>query len=510
MSHVQFSDYIMFCNSTENQTVNLLPILQLQCRQSVIISTDFTEKKGVTDRLMKILQKKDVKVEKMVIDKQDEKNLNDLTNKLIQNAKGRPKVIWNISGGQKIPASAMLNAFQRRIAAGFENDIVTYTEAKPPEIWYFGADYKSHSIETSVFLSLSDLLYLSGYETLKDETKLYPELSGDKSKQIEIGKKALQYFNSDALFREGFFNYMKPPLTSLHSLTDIKELIRKMLNDVKPSINELAVSRTGYENLEQKISQIFSKLEQVNNKEELRNLIKPLKLIQKPAEIYDDYWNVIKKAVVDKALKSLESNEIKLIKSCSPTEEQNKKLREQILSLGGQVTKESGPLYKCHVQEFSSIKGNGFLFEWMVAAAILEEIEKNPKLKDSISEIYHGVKTKKIDTEERHDAEHDIIIVTRFGTLIIVELKTYAFTGDLVQAQEGLAYKKSGPYGKAVIIGPLISEMVKIKEDGSKEFPSYIDGPITSQENTARQNNTEYYYLDKIVDMLKKNLHVRS
>ncbi len=68
------------------------------------------------------------------------------------------------------------------------------------------------------------------------------------------------------------------------------------------------------------------------------------------------------------------------------------------------------------------------------------------QLRNSIAEIYHSVKTKKLNSSEKHDAEHDIVIVTKFGTLILIELKTYEFSGDLAQAQQGLAYKKSGPY----------------------------------------------------------------
>jgi hypothetical protein len=73
-------------------------------------------------------------------------------------------------------------------------------------------------------------------------------------------------------------------------------------------------------------------------------------------------------------------------------------------------------------------------------------IEKDHRLRNSIAEIYHSVKTKKLNSSEKHYAEHDIVIVTKFGTLILIELKTYEFSGDLAQAQQGLAYKKSGPY----------------------------------------------------------------
>lgn len=502
-----FSDHVMFCNSTGNQTVNLLPILQLQCRQSIIISTGLTEKNASTQRLRDILQKSHVKSETILINESEEKNLNDLTNKIIHKAKNYLKIAWNISGGQKIPAASMLNAFQRRITAGFEHDVVAYTEATPPEIWFFGADYKSRKVRTSVFISLEDFLYLSGLETLKDEDRLYPEPSKDVKAKIETGRKALEYFRDSELFREAFFNHMKPSEPSVRTPVDIRDSIKKSLNEVKPHISELQPMQDSYKSLEQNIVKLFSELEQVRQKERLERLIAPLKLIQKPAEIYNDYWNSIKKAVIDKTLNGIECDEIRLI-SASVDKQQTGRLIDQIQNIGGKSTYESGMLYKKHIPIFSSFKRNGFLFEWMVTAAILKEIEKDERLKDSISEIYHSVKTKKLKSEEKHDAEHDIVVVTKFGTLIIIELKTYDFSGDLAQAQEGLAYKKSGPYGTAMIIGPLFSSMVKKNNNGNKEYPHYIDGPVKAQEDTAKQNNTEYYYLDKVPDMLKKKLFI--
>lgn len=507
MDNKDFLKHIMFCNSTGNQTVNLLPILQLQCKQSVIISTRLTEENGSTQRLRKILEQNNIKSETIPIDENEEKNLNDLTNKIINKAKTYAKIVWNISGGQKIPAASMLNAFQRRIIAGFEHDVVAYTEATPPEIWFFGADYKSRKMRTTVFISLENILYLSNFETLNDEDQLYPNPSNEVRAKIETGNKALEYFKDNELFREAFFNHMKPSEPSVHSMADIKELVKKVLNEVKPYTNELHISKAGYENLEQKIEQIFSGLGQAGNKTELERLITPLKLIQKPSEIYNDYWNGIKRAVIDKTLNSIECDEVRLI-SAAANKQQIEPLIKQIQSIGGESLHEYGILYKKHIPVFSSFRSNGILFEWMVAAAILEEIEKDKRLKDSISEIYHSIKTRKLNSNERHDAEHDIVVATKFGTLIVLELKTYEFSGDLAQAQEGLAYKKSGPYGTAIIIGPLLLSMFKEKRKGHKEFPYYIDGPVKAQEDTARQNNTDYYYLDKILDMLKKKLFI--
>jgi len=502
MNQRTFEDFVMFCNSTGNQTVNILPVLQLCCKQAVIISTQYTEESGLTQRLIRILQNRDIKTEKIIISKDEEKNLNELTNKLIHYSKNYPKIVWNISGGQKIPASAMICTFQKRITEGFRDDIVTYTEANPPEIWYFDSTYKNYHERSSVFLNLKEFLYLFGYEKISGD-KLYPEPSEEVRQNLKIGKKGLEYFKVSETFREAFFNYMRSPICK----SNIRELIKKTLNELKPEFNNLTISKTGYEDLEKKIESIFSSLHKVKSKEDCVRLIKPLKLITKPKEIYDGYWNSIKKTVIENTIKKLEMEEVELISSSAKSVYIDE-LLSQIKDIGGSVDYISEPLYKRNIPSFSSFKSNGILFEWMVAAAILDELGKNEKIKNSISEIYHSVKTKKLNAEEKPDAEHDIVIVTRFGTLILIEIKTYDFSGDLAQAQGGLAYKKSGPYGTAIIIGPLISSIVKTDPQGRKKFPPYINDIIKTQEETARQNNIEYYYLDKIPDMLKKKLFI--
>lgn len=507
MIPVQLSDHVMFCNSTGNQTINLIPAIQFGCRQIVIFSTLRAEEKGWTTRLEFIAEEYGIKCRVEKVSKEEEKKLNIFTDRQIQCAKEFSQVVWNISGGQKIPSGAMLSAFQTRLGAGFDKDYVAYVEANPPELWYFGHDYQSKSMRTSVPLSLHDLLYFAGFETMKDEDCLYPSPIKEVSQKIEIGKKALEYYRKDELFREAFFSYMKPSVASIHSRKDIEELIRKALRSIKPNVGELNVTNIAYKNLEQQIHNVFSQLNDAVTKEKLLQIIRPLKIIKKPAELYEDYWNSIKRAAIEYVLNEIETDAVRLI-AVRPEEKQTQQLIEQIISIGGQSEYVAGELYQKHILEFSSLRSNGYLFEWMVAAAIIEEIEKDSKLKDSVSQVYHSVKTRKMGSNEKHDAEHDIVIITKFGTLLILELKTYEFTGKTAQAQEGLAYKKSGPYGSAMIVGPLQTNMIKINKNGAKEFPGYIPDATKEQVVTARQNGIEYYCLDEVNNMLKSKLFI--
>lgn len=503
-----FHDYVMVCNSTGNQTVNLIPALQFKCKKMVIISTDHANKTRLTDRLTEISKKYAISTILLSISDLEEKNLKLLSEKLEQAVEQYNKVLWNISGGQKIPSGAMLIAFQHRIGLSkFQEDYVTYVEARPPYLWYFGHDYISSKEKTSVVIPLHDILYLYGYETVGDSYKLYPEPCKEVKDNIDIGKKALTYFQENGFFREAFFNHMKPPKGSVRTPQDVKNILQETLLTVKPALQDIKVTNEAYKGLEKKISIIFSELGACNNHTDLEKLIKPLKIIQNPKELYKNYWDSIKELIVDQTLKKIKFNEIRLVRD-GMNEKHTQELVEQIKSIGGEIKQEkSNELYKKDVPRFSSFKSNGLLFEWLVAAQILNVIEQNKEIKESISQIYKNVKTKALNSKTQ-DAEHDIVIITKFGTLIIIELKTYEFSGDLVQAQSGLAYKKSGPYGTAIIIGPLFSNMINKKENGQKIVPYYIDGPIKTQQETAEQNGIEYYCLDQLTEMLQKKLYL--
>lgn len=511
---LNFSDYLMICASTGNQTINFMPAIQFGIKEAITFSTKYTENNGFTKRLIDVMKKRGIVANSYLIDDMDEKAPLSLLSKLLEISKGHEKIVWNISGGQKIPAIAFNTAFQRRIDVGYKDDILLYVEANPPKTWYYNNFYEAKSINTCTNITLKEILELYGYDIDNDNgnhkmSQLYPNPTEDTIENLTIGRKALEHYKTDEVFREAFFSHMKPSIQKIHNRADIVNLIKDELNARKPYLNEIKVTMTGYKEFESTINDIFSKLNAVNSKKEIEDLIKPLKIIKKPAELYDNYWSQIKNAIIEGVINKIEFDEVRLIKA-DIGKSQIEQLIAKVKDIGGLIQNySSGVLLKKHIPIFSKFKSNGILFEWMVAAAILNEIENNERIKNSISEVYHSVKTKKIGSE-RADAEHDIVIVTKFGTLIIIELKTYEFSGNLAQAQEGLVYKKSGPYGSAMIIGPLLAEMVKVNNKGQRETPHYIENEIKTQEDTAKQNGVEYYYLDQISIMLSKKLFVGS
>jgi len=85
-------------------------------------------------------------------------------------------------------------------------------------------------------------------------TELYPEALPKTLEKLNIGRKALEYYTKNLYFREAFFCTMSPPEEMPRTVKELREYIRKeILNDVKPYLKDLGVSKTGYEGLEKNL-----------------------------------------------------------------------------------------------------------------------------------------------------------------------------------------------------------------------------------------------------------------
>lgn len=507
---VDFDSYVMICNSTGNQPVNLIPAVQLGIRNIIAITTEEAKKQAWTDKLSKVAQRYSILVKPIEISPSIEKSLPDLISELLGFVSQHERIVWNISGGQKIPTIALHNAFEIRARSGLQDDYVLYTEGRPPTVWLYGTDYRISSMRSNASLTVEDILTLYGSRLVKGEM-LYPTPSKETIENLEIGRKALQYFTQNRYFREAFFRIMRRSPEYTKSRYDIEAMIRNILNGLKPTLHTIAVHHhKGYENLEHEIKTVFSKMERVNDIEALRKLLRPLSLIQKPKEIYEDYWIGIKERIVEGVLDALAIQKHPLFTQEVPGEEISK-LVSEIRSIGGKVNDYSGQLCKEDIAQISKVTRPGLLFEWMVGASVIDFLSRTRDASRSVAEVHMNIETQRGDAPDaKPDSELDLVITTKFGTLIIFEMKTYEFSGDVAKSKEGTAYKKSGPFGSAVIVGPVMHTMISFTDKGQKQYDLYIDPVTRDQEQTAWQNNIPYWYLDDIPVKLQQVLYIKE
>ncbi|MCX7991446.1 MAG: DUF1887 family CARF protein [Proteobacteria bacterium] len=487
----------MFCFSTGNQTVNFLPVIQLKI-PSVIIAT--TEKERGLN-LKKVYEAHNIKSKFFNVEK--ERDINELKNQFLEETTSIKYVLWNITGGQKYHSLAMYEAFLNRVSNKYE-DLIIYFEANTTKYLIYNQHKKVMEITADAYISLDDIFTL--YNTnAYEKTQIFPEADKDCQRNLDVGKKALDYYEKEETFRKLFFAIMKPNPVVDEVKGGIENQIRKFLNSIKPKVNELKIKSAGYEDLEKKIGSLIKELTKSNDIFRIRELIKPLKLIQNPEEIFNEYWNDMKRALIDELNKKINEQDYPLINEPISQEKINI-IKEQIKSLGGKISEDCSDIIKrsC-VEAFSVFDRNGHLFEWMVASKILGIIEQNTELKSKVAQIHLGVKTKPLRENAQQDAELDIVITTRFGTTLVLEAKTYDFSGDTIEGKENQTLKKSGPYSKTIIVGPLLKSL-EIRDNGTIKYPSYFDNKIIEQRNNAEKHNIAYACLDELEGILKKEL----
>jgi hypothetical protein len=497
----QYRD-IYLCLSTGNQTINLMPALQYGYKRVLLLSTDEMERSGRTMSLNAVCKDRGIGVEIIHIDHSLEKDIARLALLIEQTLSAYHKVIWNLSGGQKLVAMACQQVFNQRIANGHTGDEIMYVEGKPPAIWHCDAKLVTHSDRLNTTLTLSEIMHLYGTET-SESMQIFPALSPKASTSLAIGRKALAHYRESELFRDAFFRWMKPLTFSCRSGAEIRHLVKVVLNEQKESFAKIRLHSESPDDPdpENTIVSVLQKAASSCTQQEFQHCMKQLKQWKRPEHVYKNYWEGIKRAAVDAVIKRLivdQQPEISQVIDSDLLAD----LQVRLADIGGEmVLPVSGePLLKSHLPKFSSLGSNGVLFEWMVAAAVFEAMEQNTKLLDGISEIHMNCQSTEF--------ELDLVIVTRFGTLILFEMKTFDFSGDLIRSKENTAYKKSGVFAQTLIVGPLLRSMVTEDPDGTRHYPQYVPDATREQEKTTLQNGIPYVWLDEIAQNLANRLHV--
>ena len=178
-----------------------------------------------------------------------------------------------------------------------------------------------------------------------------------------MGRQALKYFMDQEWFREIFFKSMKPDEAFTRTRENVLELVKHSLNNLKPTLSEIKLTSTGYENFVNEIDGLFGKIKNgAISSNENQKMAGRLKILSKPSEIYNDYWNSIKKKVVDGVLENIEHKREKMLQY--PINEENKKkIISSIRSIGGVVEDFSGNIfYKNDLKRLSPFR-TGILFE---------------------------------------------------------------------------------------------------------------------------------------------------
>lgn len=511
---VKFPPKIMFCFSTQNQAVNLIPALMENVNKMVVFSTkkakqDWTEnfKKVLAGRDIKLLDEDDVSIEKC------EQNVKELVITIMKYVKKYEdhEILLNIGGGQKIFTLAFTEVFRNSEQANIR---MVYSEANTCQLYSIKKNLdQSHNERYRVNLSLEEILKFNGYElTEEKEDDLNWLITEEVDGVLKITDKVMkngiyvvadkhnEYLKNDRLYQELFYKrVMKEDLSGEISYQDLihGEGFKNIVEQYRPNTDPKQYTWT---------NRVLKKLEQIQKeagKITEKNKEKTLEEIKKLAD------SIISPNTIGNNLKMYcndLTNELKhnilqnnvVAKSRSFSEDEKNKVKtmfDDVLFDGNHLNKYSLP-------EAS----NGEFFEKMVTAEVCK-LKDDPEAWQNIHEIWRNVKTKKIGNENQgNDAEYDVVIVTKFGTLILIEVKSAVFDNKIAKGQERDVFKKSGPYGKATIVGPLLREMLNTKAEERKEKYPFVTKTFYAQAEKVESAGMTYWCFDEICKKLKNEL----
>jgi len=517
---VMFSEKIMFCCSTNHQAVNLIPALKENVSKMVLFSTG-TAKKW-TENLKKVLADRHIELSKdddVHIDAKCEQNVKELVSKINEYVEKYKdyEILLNIGGGQKLFTLAFSEVF---INSKQGNIRIVYSEAQNHKLYSVKKDLdQSHDEEYKVDLSLEEILKSYGYKLYDDSDsdnssnmKITPDVKAvlNEKKYVQANKSS-ENLKNDRLYQEIFYQMMMT--NEVDETISYDDLINgdkfsKIVARYKPStdpkkynwINGALKKLRSIAESAEKITK-FMKKDPATNIEDLT-----AKIEAETKNIQDNAEKVIDKNRVSQDLTMYCNDLADVLKN-------NFKLRHTVLvdrPFSGDEKEKIKAMFKCaDFDEDSRLKTcslpekNGAFFEKMVTTEVCK-LKDDPEVWQNIHEIWLNVKTA-IGQDKKNDAEHDIVIVTKFGTLIILEVKSAVFDNKIAKGQERDVLKKSGPYGMSVIVGPLLSEMLDIEEDRKKKYPFVADA-FFRQAEKVKNAKMKYWCFDQIVKELKEAL----
>lgn len=487
----KIKDKVMLCCSTHNQPVNVIPALQLGVTTLIIFSTRMAEKKNWTKRLKQFFEKHRIQCLLVSVDEETERHpdkLAVLMENYLQNYETSHCFI-NIGGGQKPFTIAFYKVFSKSCQDNIE---LVYTEGNHRKLLRFGKDMLLQEVPIDIRIDLDPLIRLYGYQ-LKDSKRM--DMTQDyPSDEVKHAAYASRMLKEEIWFQKVFYGMCDNPHFDDQRL-NIKQIIQKTIESLsEEDWTSVMPSQPEYQNLENEIKDLITIYRE---KQDIP--IKKLEKISNASHLFKEYWNGVKRKMVEKVLHNLHQGDDNnwVVYDCRKRQEEKARIQEAIQSMGGNV--EVLPDGKIMKNRLTFAKKTGDFFESMVLSEVLAWLETSKTAKENITHLFANVKTApehKVTAEQ--DAEYDIVLMTRYGTLILIEVKSAKLERETIKTREFGAFQKSGPYGKSVIVGPLVKSVM----EESGRFKDYVPASVVEQYESARFLGSSYAFFDELGEKL--------
>lgn len=402
---------LMIGVSTEQNTTNLIPALQLKVDAFLLIETSIAQKQKWSEGLIKILKSKNISIiEPLYLNSNEDTRIDIISSKLDDLLKKENyKIIWNLGGGQKAQQFALWQTFLSRSS----QDESCYTNPSTHNIeqWYFeNSNLKYKTLPITHPLKLNEILTIFGFE-IKEEGKLI------YSKEVETENKNIVKYIGYPEFRELSFKTSSSILNIENNLS---------YQDLKDHFDFL---RTDKNLLNLFIDSLDRMYRDYRNKQKLDNI---------SSFLTKTILNYIQKSLVKRPEEYINIEGTKFFEALDKKGFKNNKLSVDPETFKNLTSKDKFSIY---FEEF-----------------ITQKIQFILKSKgNNIFEAYQNIKISK-SGNKTEAAEYDILLVTKWGTLIALDPKTYDFEKKDADARDFNLQRIGGKYVDFIAVIPYYLE----------------------------------------------------
>jgi hypothetical protein len=404
--------------STQQNTTNLLPALQFKMQEVWLLQTSFAKKNNWSDGIKRTLEQRNIKIELIDLDAEEDSRIDriasiitDSINTFLPDA----EIMWNLGGGQKPQQLALWQTFINRFFEGiYDKSCYANPSTHKIELWKWQdnkLDYKA--IDTNSNISLSEILDTFGFDKI-DGTLLY------KNGKITDSKRSINDYFMFQEFRKFIYEVpkMNPNYVAQNTSLSIDE-ISKILSNKKEMIS----------------SNMYSEF-----KKRLKNTKAGYDKLEKK-EFAQPIFNGLTKNFIEKTLLDILNG--KIIHSSIII--QNTELSNALHLSELEISYDS-------FEKITKHKRPGFYFEEVISNRIIDILAKMPN-ENQIFEVYQNVKINKRG-QKTQVAEYDILFVTKWGTIIALDAKTFDFETKDSDARHFNLQQVAGQYVSFIAVFP--------------------------------------------------------
>lgn len=423
---------------SRQNTGNMTPAIQFGAEKFIGIETDFAIEQNWKNGISEVASRHSIQqVELVHISEQKTSDIAYLSDLIYTFCSSYDRVLFNITGGQKPLQLAMWTAFQKRADDGKFDDQAAYVKfignKAQIDIWdIVDGKFNYSSVVANVAYSIKDLLNLHGFDI--DENHFEALYKSDKRHLSTKKEKVLDLLEYDdfRLFMSeiGFSHPMGESYSSFNNFSEFEVFIKQNLDRIINSLLELLQKGDDFKSY--KIALKKSDLKKANKKS---------REIAKRVNGFAYNRNLLLKI-------------IKLIKSIIYDEHEYPKIAlADYPSLKPYYTDTHIPLSNESFKKLTNINKPSYYFEEVIQTRIVDMVLTSEE--SSISEIAGNVNVFKGASIV---GEHDILIATKYGTLISIDAKIFTIEKKDLDARLHNLFNSGGTYAKFIILFPYYAE----------------------------------------------------